>query len=165
MYLILMRHAQAEPMDPKRHREDAERPLTPAGKKIQKKVAIALKHMEYHPYCILASPRLRARQTAEITAQALGLESALKLDAVLADEYSPAALVRLLRSFSDKTTICIGHEPDLSRFAGLMLGPEIGPRIRLETSGILIIRFDGAIDIGRGTLISLYAAEDLLQSL
>jgi phosphohistidine phosphatase len=165
MYLILMRHAQAEPTDPKHHREDAERPLTHAGRKIQKKVAIALKRMEYHPHCILTSPRLRARQTAEITAQVLGLQSALKLDAVLADEYSPAALVRLLRSFGDKTTICIGHEPDLSRFAGLLLGPETGPRIRLETSGILIIHFDGAIDIGRGTLISFYRAEDLLRFL
>ncbi len=165
MHLILMRHAQAEPMDSKRHPADAARPLTRFGRNTQEKIAAALKRLEYGPYCLIASPRLRAKQTAEITAQALGLKRPLTLDAVLADEYSPPALVRLLRNVRDNTPICIGHEPDLSEFAGLVLGPETGPRIRLETSSIVIIHFDEAIDIGRGTLVGFYRAEDLLRLL
>lgn len=160
MRLILMRHAQAEPMDP-RHHDDAARPLTRAGKALHKKVAQALKRIGHVPHCILSSPKVRARQTAEITARALGLKQEPEQHAALGDEYSPTILLRLLRRFSGKTVVCVGHEPDLSDFAGLLLHDKAASWIKLETSGVIVIDFEGAPGPGRGTLIGLYRAQDI----
>lgn len=165
MHLILIRHAQAEPMDPKLHADDAARPLTRKGKAVHKKIAAALKRMGHDPHCIVTSPKLRARKTAEITARAFKLKRALEVHPALGDAYAPAVLIRLLRRFRDKTVICVGHEPDLSHFAGLLIGAKTASWIKLETSGVLVIYFDSAVGIDRGALFGFYNAADLLRVL
>lgn len=160
MKLILMRHAEAEPGDA--YAEDALRPLTVEGAKTQKKVAQALKRMGVMPQRIFTSPRLRARQTAEITAQVLELNHVLVESAALGDDYSLNNVLALLRDYTDKETIlCVGHEPDLSALAGALLCPASKPRIKFVKSGVLGLKFEGEAGSGRGTLCYFYRPCDL----
>ncbi|MDA1108185.1 MAG: phosphohistidine phosphatase SixA [Proteobacteria bacterium] len=160
MKLILMRHAEAEPGEA--YPEDASRPLTVEGAKTQKKVAQALQRMGVMPQRIFTSPRLRARHTAEITAQVLGLSDVLQESNALGDDYSVKNVLALLREYADKEAIlCVGHEPDLSALAGALLCPAAKPRIKFVKSGVLGLRFEGAAAGGRGTLCYLYRPRDL----
>lgn len=163
MLLILMRHAEAEPGDALHYPDDALRPLTVDGTKIQQKVAQALQRMGVMPERIFTSPRLRARQTAEITAQVLGLTHALEESDALGNDYSLANVLALLHDCADKKTIlCVGHEPDLSALAAALLCSAHAPRIKFIKSGVLGIGFEGEPGSGRGTLCYFYRPCDLL---
>lgn len=162
MKLILMRHAEAEPGDALHHPEDALRPLTAEGAKTQKKVVQALKRMGVMPQRIFTSPRLRARQTAEITAQVLGLSDVLEESGALGDDYSAQGVLALLRDYTDKETIlCVGHEPDLSELAGALLCSTHALHIKFVKGGVLGLRFEGEAGSGRGTLCYFYRPRDL----
>lgn len=161
MKLILMRHAEAEPGDA--YTDDALRPLTAEGSKTQKKVAQALKRMGILPERIYASPRLRARQTAEITAQVLGLSHVLEESAALAGGHPVGDLVALLRAYAGgKCVLCVGHEPDMSDWAAALLCEIPALHIKFVKSGVLGLRFVGEADVGSGTLSYFYRPRDLL---
>lgn len=163
MKLILMRHAEAEEFDPLQHADDSQRPLTKAGIKVQCKLADALRRMGLKPTRIFTSPRLRARHTAEITAAALGLEQVLRESPVLGERYSSAALFKLLTECGeDETLLCVGHEPDLSRFCCAALSPGAEVNIKFVKSGLLGIKFDGAPRPGMGILIYFYRPQDVI---
>ena len=73
MNLYLLRHGIAvEPGTPG-FAHDADRALTPEGERKLGKIAEAMEAMELRFDRVLSSPYLRARQTAEIIAKALGL--------------------------------------------------------------------------------------------
>ena len=160
MKLILMRHAEAERGDA--YAEDALRPLTVEGAGTQKKVAQALQCMGVMPERIFTSPRLRARQTAEITAQVLGLKHVPEESDALGDDYSLHNVLALLRDYADKETVlCVGHEPDLSALAGALLCSTHALRIKFVKSGVLGLRFEGEAGSGRGALCYFYRPRDL----
>ena len=162
MKLILLRHAAAEPRDQVRFPDDDLRPLTPEGIRIQKKVTKALGRMRLRPDRIVTSPRVRARETAAITAEGLGLADRLTLSEVLGADYSVTAVLALLRGFGpDETVLCVGHEPDFSELAGTLLGPAEGPAIAFKKSGVLGISFDDAPVPGAGMLLFFYRPKDL----
>ena len=71
MNLYILRHGVAT--DPAAHEfaKDADRPLTPEGKRKLRQVAEAMEALELSFDLILSSPYLRARQTAEVIAAAL----------------------------------------------------------------------------------------------
>ena len=160
MKLILMRHAEAEPGDA--YSDDALRPLTAEGAKTQKKMTQALQRMGVKPERIFTSPRLRARQTAEITAQVLGLSDVLQESDALGDGYSVNGVLALVHDFADKETVlCVGHEPDLSALAGALLCSTHMLRIKFVKGGVLGLRFEGAAGSGRGILCYFYRPRDL----
>jgi phosphohistidine phosphatase len=78
--------------------------------------------------CILTSPLLRAKETAEILAARLGLEAKLSEDPRLGTGFSNERLAEILseRSGSDAIAL-VGHEPSMS----IVVGHAIG-RARLE---------------------------------
>lgn len=161
MKLILMRHAAAEPGDT--YADDASRPLTAEGCKTQKKVAQALKRMGVMPERIYTSPRLRARQTAEITAQVLGLSHVLEERHVLGGGGSISDMLMLLRGWGGKTTLLwVGHEPDLCALASALLCSAGTLRIELVTSGVLVISFRGEVRVGHGVMRCLYRPQDMI---
>ncbi len=163
MKLILLRHAEAEEYDPLRYPDDSLRPLTKAGIKIQREVAAALRRMGLKPDRIYSSPRLRARHTAEITAETLGLQQLMQESPLLGEAYSGAALFKLLGECgADETVLCVGHEPDLSGFCGAVVGCERGFNIKFVKSGVAGIKFEGAPKPGMGKLIYFYRPRDLI---
>ncbi|CAK0742882.1 phosphohistidine phosphatase [Gammaproteobacteria bacterium] len=163
MDLILLRHAQAEKSDVERYPDDDLRPLSELGIKRQRKIAKAIYTMGLRPDRIVSSLRLRARQTAEITATVLGRKDNLEFNDILGAGYSPTAVLELLATFSHREMIMlVGHEPDLSVVAGLLLGPNAGPIIKFRKSSLLGLRFPRLPQLGEGTLEFFYRPDDLL---
>lgn len=163
MELMLMRHAEAEDADGTRWPDDDLRPLTRRGRKMQRKVAKALRRMGLVPDHVFTSPRVRALDTAEISAEAWGLKELIETPA-LGRKYSPRAVVDLLRDFSgDERVMLVGHEPDLSQLAATLLGPAAGPGIIFKKSAVLGLAFARQPAMRKGNLLYFYRAKDLLR--
>ncbi|HXM82156.1 MAG TPA: phosphohistidine phosphatase SixA [Burkholderiales bacterium] len=102
MELILWRHADAEDGKP-----DLERKLTPKGEKQAKRVAKWLIEHLPEQFSVVASPALRAQQTAA----ALGVQ--VKTIEALAPGASVDQILAAARN--KKAVVIVGHQPDLGR--------------------------------------------------
>jgi phosphohistidine phosphatase len=153
MQLILMRHALAEERSD-RWPDDGKRPLTKEGERKHTAVSEALRRMGAAFDEILSSPLVRARQTAEITARAYAWNRPVVEADELGYRYSFPALAGRLEPFDRRASIlCVGHEPDLSRFAGRLLHASGDVQIEFKKSGVLALSLDGAVEPGSATLL------------
>lgn len=117
MKLYLLRHADAATQA----EIDDERTLSKKGMQQSKCVAkFCLKH-EIKPDTILASPLIRAQQTAKPVASALNIE--IETVPWLIYETVTDALIEHLGAYTESSSIMIvGHEPDFSRLATALTG-------------------------------------------
>ncbi|GAB4528188.1 MAG: phosphohistidine phosphatase SixA [Anaerolineales bacterium] len=100
---------------------DFERPLTPQGIARIQAEAATLAAMKLRLDCILSSPLVRARQTAEIVAQAL--HTPMKIDARMAPISDIETLESILRAWPQADALMlVGHEPGLSLTIGALIG-------------------------------------------
>ena len=96
MNLYILRHGIAvEPGTPG-YEKDADRPLTPEGERKLWQITEAMEALELSFDLILSSPYLRARQTAEIVAEALKARKRLELSDSLTPGGSSKKLIELL---------------------------------------------------------------------
>jgi phosphohistidine phosphatase len=151
--LWLLRHADAEPHGT---RADSERRLTERGELQARAAGTALARMEVRFEAILFSPKVRARQTAEIAAEELDEEQRERMRELpaLAGGFDAAqALEAIAEVPGDGRLLLVGHEPDLSHVvAGLT-----GAAIDLKKSGLAVVRLEGA----RGELVALARPREL----
>lgn len=161
MELILLRHADAGERDAKRYPDDDLRPLVARGRKRQAAVARFLRKRGVRPDLILTSPRVRARETAEITARVLARRR-IEEEPVLGRGFSVARAVRALARRDVRCLLCVGHEPDLSRLAAALLGGVNARGLRFKKSGVLAIGFEGRVRRGGGRLLYAYRPRDVL---
>ncbi|HVV00986.1 MAG TPA: phosphohistidine phosphatase SixA [Verrucomicrobiae bacterium] len=121
MNLFLLRHGLAG----ERHSggNDAERPLTKPGRDEIARAAVAMRHLELNFDVILSSPYIRARETATIVANALGMEDRLRFSPALEPATSSDAIFRVVRALAPgpQNSLLVGHEPSLSHFASWLL--------------------------------------------
>jgi phosphohistidine phosphatase len=112
MDLIIWRHAEAEEGVP-----DLERKLTTKGRKQAERVAQWLLQRLPARFAVIASPAVRAQQTAE----ALGVP--VKTDRTLAPGATPAAIIKASGWPDHKSAaVIVGHQPDLGRALAELLG-------------------------------------------
>ncbi len=155
--LHLLRHAHAG--DPAKYRgDDAERPLSDRGRRQASalgKLLLALPRGEA-PDLFITSPRVRAVQTAEIVAKALGVPVAV--DKRLASPLDLDAVADILAAAGPAERPCIvGHDPDFSELLGALLGTRAIP---MRKGAIARVDIAGPrLDIGRGTLRFLLPPE------
>jgi phosphohistidine phosphatase len=152
MRILLIRHADAGRRDPARWPDDSLRPLTDKGRRRHRRVARRLRRRGLVPTRVLASPWLRARESAEITAVGTRGPMPVPCDALAA---SPdlAALGHALGDCDEETVAAfVGHEPWLSEFAALLLtGHAAGLSLDFAKSGVMAI-LAPALQPGAGTL-------------
>ena len=86
MNLYLMRHGIALPQDDPSVTQDGDRPLSHKGIKRMREAAKGVRRLKIPFDGVLTSPLLRARQTAEIVASALDMETRLEEISGLAPE-------------------------------------------------------------------------------
>ena len=166
MRLILIRHADAGDPDPQRYPDDRVRPLTAEGRRAHEVIARGLARMGLAPTHLLTSPLARARETAAITAQALGWTGSIEPVECLGDRFTVADLLEHLARYpDDSTVVCVGHEPHLSRFAATLLHPEGALKIGLAKSGVIALEFAGKPAPGAGRLLFLLPPRELLRLL
>jgi phosphohistidine phosphatase len=145
MNLYLMRHGIAVESDDPAVTQDNQRALTSKGAKRLRRAARGLRYLDISFDGILTSPVLRARQTAEIVATALGLESRLEEVSGLAPESTVEHLLFGLERYQDrKHILMVGHEPLLGKTIGsLLCGGGHGLEIDLRKGSLCRIEIDG----------------------
>lgn len=124
MELYFVRHGQAEDTQPPDF-DDFARKLTDKGIERMEVAGKALTQMGLKPAVLYTSPRLRARQTADVLATALGVQVTARDE--LNFGFNATLLPPLIAEIgNDQQVIFVGHEPDLSiTVAGLIGGGEI----------------------------------------
>jgi phosphohistidine phosphatase len=116
MELYILRHAIAETATEAGVSQDAERPLSREGRDKMKRIAEAMRAMGVEVDLILSSPYLRARDTALIAHDGLGLSGCLQFTPALASGQKPDFILAELKERFAKggRIMIVGHEPDLS---------------------------------------------------
>jgi phosphohistidine phosphatase len=143
MHLILFRHGLAQDKNDPDCPADAERRLTSKGIARTKKAARGLLRLGVAPDVVVSSPYLRARETAEIAIDELGLELDLVESEALLPEASPEDLVRFVGRQKVDVVLCAGHAPHLDLVVARLLGAE-GAVTALDKAGAV------SLDVPRG---------------
>ena len=141
--LWLLRHGEAVPHD---DAPDHDRELTERGRNQSRAAGRALSALEVEVHLCFTSPKVRARQTAELACEALGVEP-VDEDALSEDFDGRAALDLMRAAGPDQRVLAVGHEPDLSQ----VVYDLTGGRVDFKKGGVAGIRLDGS----RGELIVL----------
>jgi phosphohistidine phosphatase len=132
--LWLLRHGEAEPHDA---RSDAERRLTDRGRDQSRTAGRALARLKIEVHLAFTSPKVRARDTALLACEALGIEP---IDhAPLAGGFDVDDAKELLAAAGvDQRVLVVGHEPDFSQ----VVHDLTGGRIDLKKGGVAAVRLD-----------------------
>jgi phosphohistidine phosphatase len=136
MILYLVRHGIAvDRTDPKSPPE-AERPLTAKGVQKARSAALGLKELGAKPEVLMTSPYVRAAQTAEIFAEALGYApEKVRVIEALKPTGNPADLLREISHLRAKEVICFGHAPHLDQVIAQLSGAR-GVFTELKKAGV-----------------------------
>ncbi len=120
-----MRHGAAEDRAPTGR--DSDRSLTPAGRAIVGKVALTLRDAQPAPIeRLIASPLVRAQQTAEIVRSILCPDLDIDTDEDLAPDASAYDLTVRLAA-SSRVVFLVGHQPNIEMVARALARPTLNP--------------------------------------
>lgn len=129
MKLYFVRHSIAEDGD---GIQDFDRKLTREGSDQMRVAAKAIAALKVAPAHIYASPRVRARQTAEIVAEALGLKVEVREEVNF--DFSVLVVEALTADLDDSQDVMfVGHEPSFSETVGELVG---GGKVVMKKGGL-----------------------------
>ncbi len=136
MILYLVRHGIAvDRTDPKCPPE-AERPLTARGVQKTRSAALGLRALGAKPEVLISSPYIRAVQTAEIFAEALGMQpEKIRLNDSLKPAGNPAEILKEISHLRAKEVACFGHAPHLDLLIANLSGAR-GAFTELKKAGV-----------------------------
>jgi phosphohistidine phosphatase len=137
--IYLLRHGDAEDGNG----DDAARRLTPKGERQAEAAGRALAALGTEIDACLASPKVRAAETAQLVCRGLGLEPEIS------EELRGGPFDSLGLGAGRDNVLLVGHEPDFSA----ELGRLTGAKAKLRKGGLAIV--DG------GALIALLRPKDL----
>lgn len=144
--LHLLRHAHAgdsaEWSGP-----DAARPLSGKGRRQAERLGAFLASVGFRPDAIVTSPKLRAAQTADVVATALGLT--VQTDNRLAIGFGLAELRALLDELDAARPVLVGHDPDFSDLLSTLCGTSSVP---MKKGALARIDMRPPVGAGAGTL-------------
>jgi phosphohistidine phosphatase len=137
--IYLLRHGDAEHGD----MDDAARRLTEKGERQARVAGLALKKLGAGIEACLASPKVRAYDTARLACEALGVE----VEVTEALRGGPFDALELAAGRGE--VLLVGHEPDFSREVGRLTGANV----KMKKGGIAVV--DGSM------LVALLRPKDL----
>jgi phosphohistidine phosphatase len=137
--IYLLRHGDAEDGDG----DDAARRLTAKGERQAEAAGRTLAALGAEIDACLASPRVRAAETARLACEQLGIEPET------AAELSGGAFDSLRLTAGRGDSLLVGHEPDLSAEVARLTGA----RVKMRKGGLAIV--DGS------TLVALLGPAEL----
>lgn len=166
MQIILFRHGIATDHEEAAENgiKDDDRPLTRQGITRSEEAVDGLRELVDSLGLIAHSPLLRARQTADILAEAY--PSARRADT---RALKPGAAADMLAQFVMQQTrggdgepvALVGHEPHLSLWAAWAIAGQSQPLFALKKAGACLIEFDAAPRAKAGRLLWLLTAGQL----
>jgi phosphohistidine phosphatase len=147
MRLYLFRHAEASYDAP----DDFYRVLTEQGRRRTQRATQAMKQLGVAPRQVISSPRLRARQTAEIVAE--GLEVPLEVREELDIGFNVHVAEALARQTFPDDVLLVGHNPSFEDVVTAITGANV----RVKKGSLIRIDFEGISSPLRGELTWLIA--------
>ena len=130
--LWLLRHGEAVPHDSK---PDQERELTARGERQALAAGAALARLGAEFAACYTSPKVRARQTAELTCRSLGIEPVVEES--ISEGFDRDDAIALLRAHGDDARVLVvGHEPDFSQ----VVHDLTGGRVDFKKGAIAVVR-------------------------
>jgi phosphohistidine phosphatase len=143
-------------------RSDDERPLTPKGIREMERVAAGLRTIVDRIDVLVSSPLVRARQTAEIVADAYAMKLGKDVE-VLRPTSSLDAFVAWARTVSSEEVVgIVGHDPHLSRLVTWLVSGIDAERVALKKGGACLLKFDDPVAPGSATLRWLMTPTQLI---
>lgn len=144
MDLFLLRHGLAGERDEIRYPDDSLRPLTAEGRRKMRRIAAGMRALDLEFDAIWSSPYLRARQTAEIVADAFRARNRMGLVPELAPDGGARRLLRRLRGKHPPGSqiLLVGHEPYLGELAGLLISGRAGLPLALKKGGLCLLSLE-----------------------
>lgn len=135
-----MRHAIAEQRDATRWPDDSRRPLTPEGAERFRRAARGLRRIVQSVELVLASPYVRAWQTAELLEEEAGWPTPIESSALAGHSTTTEALDALRLHAGRESVALVGHEPNLSWLASLLLaGDESIVGLQLKKGAVALL--------------------------
>ena len=163
MNLYLLRHGLA--VEPGEHgfTKDAERPLTAKGKAKLARITAAMEKLDLSFEVILSSPYIRARQTAEIVADAFDARKRIEFTEALTPSGNPRKLIEVINQLFSQDILLVGHEPFLSEFISSLIAGTTSVPIVMKKAGLCKLTTD-SLRYGRcATLEWLLTPKQLLR--
>jgi phosphohistidine phosphatase len=154
MHLILIRHGTAE----NKHcgGDDFHRALAQEGKEESKTAGRILKKLGLTPSLILTSPLLRAKQTAEAAAAAMGPGPVSIIEeGELAPAGDAGALLKHLKVlYRDHQTIALaGHQPFMGELMSKLIFGRVVDEMPFPKGGVAVFSVDGSLAKGMQKLV------------
>jgi phosphohistidine phosphatase len=147
LQLFLLRHADAG--DPAAwHGDDADRPLSEKGELQAERLGAFLAGIGFRADVLITSPKVRARRTAEIVAEAVG--AGVRLDERLAGAFDPETVDAIVAEAGGPARVVLaGHDPDFSQLLGWLVGAD---GLTMKKGAFARIDIRGSVAGGRGAL-------------
>lgn len=155
--LGLLRHAHAG--DPAAwDRPDDLRPLTNKGRQQAERLGRFLAAAGFVPDAVLTSPRIRARETAELVADSLGMS--VRIDPRLGSFLDLATVEAILDDAGGPgRPVLVGHDPD---FSDLLVSLTGSPGLRMRKGAFALLNVERPLTPGSAELRWL-VSPDLLR--
>lgn len=159
--VFVIRHAEAEePVEAaKARRNDAQRRLTEAGSRDMRKGARGLASLADEITLILASPLVRAVETAQILHGAFP-QAELRQEKLLSPGFDPEELLDAIVAEPGPVAI-VGHEPDLSQWIGYMTTGSPRSLVRMKKGSVCRLDLDSGAAAGEAQLAWLLTLKQL----
>ena len=151
--LYLLRHAHAGDPDAWAGDDDL-RPLSEKGRRQASRLGGVLSRWSEAPDLLISSPRVRARETAELVAEALGAEVAE--DPRLARPLDAHVAAEIVGAHGAARPCLVGHDPDLSSLLGELIG--LG-EVPMRKGALARVDFDDGVRAARGSIRLLLPPE------
>lgn len=162
MNIYLLRHGIA--VSAEQSPNNGDRRLTAKGNKRMRKGARGIRRLGLEFDVILTSPLARARETADVVAEALGLQPQLAVIDALQPGNSVDDLLSSLSEYKNRQhLLLVGHEPLLSETAAFLLTGKktAGLEFGFKKGAICHIEIDALPLREPGTLRSFLAPKQL----
>ncbi|MCX5786156.1 MAG: histidine phosphatase family protein [Elusimicrobia bacterium] len=122
--IVLLRHGQALSFSESGTGEDSKRPLSETGKDQAAAAAKKLLELEFLPEIVIASPYLRAAETAAIASSFFPETRHLNCEALACGDSSAVIELLALELKTAASALIVGHQPLLGTLGGFLLRRE-----------------------------------------
>jgi phosphohistidine phosphatase len=141
--IYLLRHAHAGDSSTWTG-DDAKRPLSPRGRRQAERLGQFLAQRAIMPDSIITSPKVRAKQTAELVADALGTR--VTVDERLGGPLDVDDIEAIADGAGGTSIMLVGHDPDFSDLAAALCGAAYMP---LKKGAVA--RIDASVPLQHGS--------------
>jgi phosphohistidine phosphatase len=163
MQVVLLRHGPAEERDPRRWPSDDDRPLTKDGGDETRRAIRGLARLKLGIDLVVSSSAARAKGTAEIAHDELGVRRAILYWKELSPGTAAAPVMHRLSEEvpASRFPILVGHEPTLGELLSYSLHGDAVSITRLSRCGAVGLEFPRQAVPGGAILVWLFTRKQL----